>query len=63
VRTGVEWTVGVAGALIGAAACGIVVILVWFAIDPPPKYNNWDFVLSVSGTSGPISSTVTGTGM
>lgn len=39
----VKWTAGAAGALVGAAACGIVVIMVWFAVDPSPKYNNWDF--------------------
>ena len=38
-----KWTAGAAGALVGAAACGIVVIMVWFAVDPSPKYNNWDF--------------------
>jgi len=39
----VKWTAGAAGALVGAAACGIVVIMVWFAVDSSPKYNNWDF--------------------
>jgi hypothetical protein len=39
----VKWTAGAGGALVGAAACGIVVIMVWFAVDPAPQYNNWDF--------------------
>ena len=39
----VKWTAGAAGALVGAAACGIVVIMVWFAVEPAPQYHNWDF--------------------
>jgi hypothetical protein len=38
----VKWLAGAAGALGGAAACGTIVIVVWMAIDPPPKYDNWD---------------------